>query len=49
MNALLLIMQSFIQKNVNPQNVNRPCHVFNLTHSQVILRYKDNGGKIEPY
>jgi hypothetical protein len=23
--------------------------VFNLTHSQVILRYKENGGRIEPY
>jgi hypothetical protein len=23
--------------------------VFNLTHSQIILRYKENGGRIEPY
>jgi hypothetical protein len=23
--------------------------VFNLTHSQLILRYKENGGRIEPY
>jgi hypothetical protein len=23
--------------------------VFNLTHSQVIMRYKENGGRIEPY
>jgi hypothetical protein len=23
--------------------------VFNLTHSQLILRYKENGGIIEPY
>jgi hypothetical protein len=23
--------------------------VFNFTHSQFILRYKENGGKIEPY
>jgi hypothetical protein len=23
--------------------------VFNLTHSQVILQYKENGGRIEPY
>jgi hypothetical protein len=23
--------------------------VFNPTHSQVILRYKENGGRIEPY
>jgi hypothetical protein len=23
--------------------------VFNLTHSQIILRYKENGSRIEPY
>jgi hypothetical protein len=23
--------------------------VFNLTHSQLILRYKENGGRIKPY
>jgi hypothetical protein len=23
--------------------------VFKLTHSQVILRYKENGGRIKPY
>jgi hypothetical protein len=23
--------------------------VVNLTHSQIILRYKENGGRIEPY
>jgi hypothetical protein len=23
--------------------------VFNLTHSQLILRYKEKGGRIEPY
>jgi hypothetical protein len=23
--------------------------VFNLTHSQIILQYKENGGRIEPY
>jgi hypothetical protein len=23
--------------------------VFNLTHSQLILRYKENGGRIESY
>jgi hypothetical protein len=23
--------------------------VFNHTHSQILLRYKENGGRIEPY
>jgi hypothetical protein len=23
--------------------------VFDLTHAQIILRYKENGGRIEPY